>query len=237
MKTNLLIGLLSCGLMLNIACEPQRTDDPVDRAQDISEERTHHEDQTIDVLTEAASYNMLNMELAQIAQERAVSPETKSFAQELAKEHSDVKSDLEGLAQRKQIELPAGMSDDHRDKIENVTEKTGLDFDKEFVDEVISTHRDKIDDFESLSRDSEDPEIREFAINMLPKLRMQLEKAERVEAQLDRRDDAQADDGVFNGDGDTYRGDDGRRYQDDGTARDRGVRDREDDRTRDRDDI
>jgi putative membrane protein len=199
MKTKLFIGLLSCGLMLNVACDTGG-DDPVEQARDINQDRDHVENDDSKVLTDAASYSMWNMEMSRIAEERAVTPEVKELARELSQEHSDVKQNIEGIAQRKQIALPQALSDDHRDKIDNVTDNTGLDFDKEFVDEVISSHRDKIDDFESLSRDSEDPEIREFAINTLPKLRMQLEKAERVENQLQQRDDGQADGGMFDGD-------------------------------------
>jgi putative membrane protein len=200
MKTKLFIGLLSCGLMLNVACEPGTQDDPVDRAQDQTQERTDMDNQDTRVITEAASTSMLSMELSRIAEERAVTPEVKEFARELSEEHSGVKQDLEGVAQRKQIVLPQAMSQDHQDKVENVTEQSGLDFDREYIEEIISVHRDKVDDFESLSRDSDDPEIREFAINILPSLRMQLEKAERVENQLERRDDARTDDGMFQGD-------------------------------------
>jgi putative membrane protein len=207
MKTKLFIGLLSCGLMLNVACEPGKQDDPVDRAQDQTQERTEMDNQDTRVLTEAASTSMLSMELSRIAEERAVTPEVKEFARELSQEHSGVKQDLEGVAQRKQIVLPQAMSQDHQDKVENVTEQSGLDFDREFIEEIISVHRDKVDDFESLSRDSDDPEIREFAINVLPSLRMQLEKAERVENQLERKDDARSDDGMFQGD-DAYGRDD-----------------------------
>ncbi|MBA3899886.1 MAG: DUF4142 domain-containing protein [Bacteroidetes bacterium] len=200
MKTKLFIGLLSCGLMLNVACESGTQDDPVEQARDINQEREHTEDQDSKALTEAASVSLFSMEMGSVAEERAVTPEVKEFARELSQEHAEVKQDLEGVAQRKQIALPQAMSDDHRDKFESITEESGIDFDREFIDEVISVHKDKIDDFESLSEDSEDPEIRQFAINTLPKLRTQLEKAERVGNQLERRDDGQADDGIFQDD-------------------------------------
>lgn len=190
--------------MFNVACDTGGSDGPVEQAQDINQEREQVEDKDSKALTEAASTSMLSMELSRMAEERAVTPEVKEFASELSKEHSEVKQELEGVAQRKQIALPQDVSDDHRDKIENVSEKTGLDFDKEYIDEMISAHKDKIDDFENLSRESEDPEIREFAINTLPKLRMQLENAERVESQLQERDDSRADDGLFEGEGDVF---------------------------------
>jgi putative membrane protein len=209
MKTKLFIGLISCGLMLNVACEPQGDRDPVQEARDINQDREHVENQDSRVLTESASMSMLNLELSSMAEERAVTPEAKELAKELRQEHSDMKQELLGLAQRKQIALPSDLSDDHRGEIEDLTDKEGLDFDREFVDKVISVHRDKIDDYESLSRDSDDPEIREFAINMLPKLRIQLENAERVEHQLNQRDD---DGQAFGGGDGIFDDNDDRRY-------------------------
>jgi putative membrane protein len=192
--------------MLSVACDDRN--DPVSEARDVNQDKEQVDNQDSKVLTDAASYNLLSMELGRMAEERAVTPEVKELARELTREHSDVKDDLWGIAQRKQIELPSDVSNEHRNTLENVSEKSGLDFDKEFVDEVISSHRDKIDDFESLTRDSDDPEIREFAINTLPKLRMQLERAERVESMLNQRDDGDGNlfDGGDNNEG-TYGGD------------------------------
>jgi putative membrane protein len=193
MRTKLFIGILSCGLLLNTACN-QGTDDPVEQARDINQDREQVENKDSKVLTDAASTSMLSNELSMIAQERAVTPEVKEFASNMTQGHTEEKQDLEGVAQRKQIALPLQMSDDHRDKVENVSEQTGIDFDKEYIDEIISVHKDKINDFENLSRDSDDPEIREYAINTLPSLRMHLERAERIEEQLNQRDDARSDD-------------------------------------------
>jgi putative membrane protein len=213
MKTKLFIGLISCGLMLNVACEPQGDRDPVKEARDINKDREQVENQDSKVLTESASMSMLNLELSNMAEERAVTPEAKELARELKQEHSEINQELLGIAQRKQIALPTDLSDDHRGEIEDLTDKEGLDFDRDFVDKVISVHKDKIDDYESLSRDSDDPEIREFAINMLPKLRIQLENAERVENQLNQRDnDGQA----FGGEGGgVFDDNDERRYDED----------------------
>jgi putative membrane protein len=212
MKTKLVIGLLAFGFMFITACEPGTGEkDPVERAEERTEETSVVQDKAAEVLTETASMNMMNMELSRIAEERAVTEEAKQFAKELSQEHAEVKEELEALAQRKQITLPSEMSDDHKSAIENVTENQGIEFDKQFVDEVKDAHKDKIDEYENLARESEDPEVREFAINTLPTLRMQLEKAERIENQLKERE-GRADEGVFEGeDGDAYGKEDNRR--------------------------
>ncbi len=198
MKTKLVIGLLACGLMFNIACEPgAQQDDPVDRAQERTEETGYIDDQTSEVLTETASLNMMNMELSRIAEERAVTPEVKQLAQEIAESHREINQELEALAQKEPIVLPEQMSSEHQDKINDVVDNQGIDFDKEYVNEIKNIHQDKIDEYENLARETDNPEIREFALSTLPKLRMHHEKAERLEEQLDET----SQDGVFDGGG------------------------------------
>lgn len=205
MKTKMVIGLLAFGLWFFTACEQGTgTKDPVEKAEEQTKETSTLENKTAKILTETASMNMMNMELSKIAEEKAVTEEAQKLAKGLSQEHTEVKQELEALAQRKQITLPTDMSDDDRSKIENVTDNEGIEFDRKFVDEVINVHKDKINEYENLARDSEDPEIREFAINTLPTLRMQLENAERVENQLKEKD-GQAGGGTLKGD-DTDKG-------------------------------
>ncbi|HET6244339.1 MAG: DUF4142 domain-containing protein [Bacteroidetes bacterium] len=184
MKTKFFIGLCAFGLMLNIACETgTKNEDPVEKAQERTEERIM-DDKTAEILTETASMNMMNMELSRIAEEKAVTPEVQQFAKDIATEHREIQSELEALAQKEPVVLPGTMSDDHQDKINSVTDNEGIDFDKEYVDEIKSNYQDKINDFESLARETDIPEIREFALNTLPRLRTQLEKVESIEEQL-----------------------------------------------------
>jgi putative membrane protein len=218
MRTKFFIGLLATSLLITAACEQRR--DPVEEAHDVNIERETVERQDSDVLTDAASTNMMSMELSRIASERAVTPEAKELAQELSDYSQTVNQEIQSIAQNKQIALPQDLSPNHRDKVQDVSEKQGIDFDKEFVDQVIDAYKDKVDDFESLSRDSDDPEIREFAIRTLPNLRMTLEKAERAEEIISERDNGRTGD-MFGTDDDTY--------DDDSRARDRDMREGETD--------
>ncbi|MDQ3191429.1 MAG: DUF4142 domain-containing protein [Bacteroidota bacterium] len=186
MKTKFVIGLIACGLMFNVACEPgAQNDDPVEKATERTEQTGYIDDQTAEILAETASLNMMNMELSRIAEERAITPEVKQFAQQTTEVHDGINKELQALSQKEPIVLPEQMSEDHVDKINNVADNEGIDFDKEYVDEIKNVYQDKIDEFENLARDTENPEVQEFALSTLPKLRMQLETAERVEKQLD----------------------------------------------------
>src|SRR3546814_3376012 len=54
---------------------------------------------------------------------------------------------------------------------ENFSEKTGDDFDKEYIDQMVKDHRDVIDDFEEEAREGNDPEIKSWASGKLTTLR------------------------------------------------------------------
>lgn len=58
-----------------------------------------------------------------------------------------------------------------------LADKTGEEFDKEYVDLVVDAHEESIKMFEKAAEDSEDSEVRAFAAQALPSLRAHLEHA------------------------------------------------------------
>jgi putative membrane protein len=95
---------------------------------------------------------------------------------------------LKALAQKKNITLPTTMGDDHKRKYENLQEKTGPDFDKEYMDLMVKDHKENIREFEEQVEDGSDLEIKEWASSKLPTLRNHLEEAERVHETVKEKD-------------------------------------------------
>lgn len=121
---------------------------------------------------QAASAGKLEVESGRLAAQKASNLALKNFGQKMVTEHSQADSDLRALASRKGITLPMAMSDSHQKKLDKLREeKVGKDFDKEFRDLMIDSHKEAVSLFEDAAKDSKDPEVKAFAQKMLPTLK------------------------------------------------------------------
>lgn len=158
--------------------------DSVEQAQDLNEDKNINDDIST-FLTEAASSGMMEVEASKIASEKAMSANVKSFAGDMVNEHSKVNSELKSLADKKQVTIASSMSDDDKETIEKIANKTGKEFDEEYIDQMIKAHKDAIDAFDKAARESKDNDVKEWAAKTLPKLRNHLEKAEKLDQKLE----------------------------------------------------
>lgn len=146
------------------------------------------EEDTRDFVEEAASSSMMEVELAQLAQQNAQSQEVKDYAQMIENDHSQANERLRTIAQQKNITLPAGMKDDHRSEIDDLRDKTGQEFDQEYMDKMVSEHEDDISKFEDMREDVQDPDLQSWIDNTLTTLRQHRDEAERIKESVGGND-------------------------------------------------
>jgi putative membrane protein len=170
--------LFSC-LYLATSCnsnQPAQKEDSVEQAEDINEAKNLNE-KDAQFVTETADMGMREVELSKVAVEKATNADVKSFAQKMVEDHSAKNDELKGLAAKKQISIPTEMSNDTKDAIEGLNKKSGWDFDMEYIDKMVSDHKDAVDKFDNASKDAADNDLKTWAANTLPALRMHLEMA------------------------------------------------------------
>lgn len=133
-------------------------------------------------LTAVANSGMAEVELAGVAQQKAVNQPVKDFAAMLYNDHSGVNSQVKTLASQKNIVLPDSISSDKRDMINNLQKKSGKNFDKDYLDAMVKSHEKSIDLFNKAMTDAKDADVRAFADKTLPALRMHLDTAKALRA-------------------------------------------------------
>jgi putative membrane protein len=187
MKKIATTGLMACAFLFGtIACN-QNTDS-VDEAQETTEERfedTAMEDQREDAaefMTKSASSSMMEIEASKLAQQKATNPQVKEFANMMVNDHTAASKEMSELATSKNITLPDSMSSDHMDHVRDLRDKTGADFDKAYMDRMLSAHENDVERFEDVAEDAgyEDTEVKAFANKTLPKLRQHHERAKQI---------------------------------------------------------
>src|SRR5687767_3460523 len=129
---------------------------------------------------EAASGGMMEVQLGELAQQKASSQQVKDFGAMMVRDHSKANEELKSIALNKNITLPPAPGEDHMDHIKNLSEKSGKEFDKDYMKMMVKDHEDDIDKFEKCSKDAKDAELKAFAEKALPTLREHHNAAKKI---------------------------------------------------------
>ena len=161
----------------------------------------------------AAVGGQKEVQLSQIALQKSQNAEVRAFAQQMVQDHTAVGRQLGQIAVAKGIQLPAtnaletallqtsrtptGRSDKllprseipeaDLDAVRKLEKLTGEEFDRAYVKEMAKDHEKTISKFEQASKSLDDPELKQFAADTLPKLRHHGQQAEQLSATVGKK--------------------------------------------------
>ena len=153
-------------------------EDPKENAEEHNDAKfTKGAENDAQFLVDAADINLMEVKAGKLAETNGTSKEVRDLGTMMDNAHQKAYDDLVAMAKKKNISVPADLSDKSQKDVNNLSEKRGTEFDKDFCDAMVSGHKDAIDKFEKASKESTDPEIQAWAASMLPALRMHLDHA------------------------------------------------------------
>jgi len=132
-------------------------------------------------IEEAAQGGMAEVQLGQLAQQKASSDQVKQFGKKMADDHQKANDELKKIASTKGITLPTDLSSSDRREYDKLQKKSGADFDREYMKEMVSDHKKDVKDFQSEGKSAKDPDIKNFAASTLPTLQQHLDLAQQTE--------------------------------------------------------
>jgi putative membrane protein len=141
------------------------------------------DDKTHTFMNDAAEAGMAEVEIAKLAKDRAQNPRVKNFAEMMIKDHSDANNKLQTIARDKNVTLPSTLGK-HQDHLEDLSKKNGAEFDKAYMKMMVNGHEDVVKDFEKCSQNGTDPDVKTFAAQTLPTVRMHLDSAKAINKAL-----------------------------------------------------
>ncbi|UOQ73538.1 DUF4142 domain-containing protein [Hymenobacter cellulosilyticus] len=165
--------------------------DPVAEAQFQNEKRigdenvTEKQERDAEFVVKAASDGMLEVELGKLAQQKGTTPTIKAFGQHMVEQHAEANTALKALADRKGLVLPASLGQEQQETYSQLAGLTGTQFDKQYMAAMVKDHKSDVDDFEDMSEEAYDGDIRGFAAKYAPVLKEHLEKAEELNEQVE----------------------------------------------------
>jgi putative membrane protein len=133
---------------------------------------------------EAASGGLMEVQLGQLAQQKASSQRVKDFGAMMVRDHSKANDELKSLAGMKNITLPPAPGEDHMEHIKKLSEKSGAEFDRDYMKMMVDDHQEDVDKFEKCSQDAKDADLKAFATKTLPVLRAHLDSAKAIHESL-----------------------------------------------------
>lgn len=201
MKKQLIALLLLTGSCFFYACNGNNTSSETSTSDSTSTTATDTLGNRMDTMTnttgtamvdekakkfaaDAATGGMMEVELGNLAQQKASSQAVKNFGKMMVDDHTKANDNLKTIATQKNIDLPASVTDDQRKDIDKLSKKTGADFDKAYVDMMVDDHKKDIAAFKKAEGDVSDNDIKNFITNTLPTLQKHLDAIQAIKAKM-----------------------------------------------------
>lgn len=132
-----------------------------------------------DFAVNTANAGMTEIQAGQLAEQQGVAKDVKAYGAMMVKDHTEAADKLKAIAAQKNITLPSSVSADMQKNLDDLKAKSGKDFDKAYIDMMISDHKKVISAFEDESKNGSDADIRAFADSTLHTLHHHLDEAEK----------------------------------------------------------
>ena len=119
-------------------------------------------------MKEAAIGGMEEVELGNLAKQKASSNDVKQFGERMATDHGRADADLKQVAQRKSVQLPTALDAKHKATVDRLSKLSGDAFDKAYMKEMLSDHKSDVKLFKRESTSAKDSDVKSFASKTLP---------------------------------------------------------------------
>jgi len=126
-------------------------------------------------IVDAANGGMTEIELGKLALQKGVSKQVKNFGLMMVKDHSKINDMIKAIAVTKNISIPKAPGAKEQKIISKLTGKSGKDFDKAYIDDMIEDHQDDIKAFQTAAKKCLDPDVKSFAAKTIPILQEHLD--------------------------------------------------------------
>lgn len=132
----------------------------------------------------AANGGMAEVALGKLAEQKGHSAQVRNFGTMMVQDHSKANAELMELAKSKNITLPDSLNTEEQKLKDNLSAKSGADFDKAYVQAMLDDHQKDIKEFEQARKIVKYPEMSAFIDKTLPVLKMHLASVQQIHDQM-----------------------------------------------------
>ena len=132
-----------------------------------------------DFCVNTADAGMTEIQAGQMAQQKGMAKDVKEYGAMMVKDHTEAADKLKAICAQKNITLPTSVSSGMQKNLDDLQAKSGKDFDKAYIDMMVSDHKKVISAFKDEAKNGSDADIRGFADSTLHTLQHHLDEAEK----------------------------------------------------------
>ncbi|KPA90660.1 putative outer membrane protein [Pseudomonas asplenii] len=129
----------------------------------------------------ASAAGIAEIETSRLAIQKTSATDINSYAVEMIKDHTDANRDLKAIASKHDLPMASDAQIMDRARKLMLQVQEGESFDVAYVANQIKAHEQAIKLYEDEASQSQSPELKAFAEQTLPKLRMHLDMARKLE--------------------------------------------------------
>lgn len=137
-------------------------------------------------LENAIKGNRAEVELGRMMESKATDPQVKQFAQLMVKDHSEALNQVQQLAQKKSSASASGLPPDAQDLKQKLSQEHGAQLDKDYVNGMLQDHQKDVKEYQDEAQNGQDPQVKQWAGKMVPKLQEHLQKVEALNSTVNK---------------------------------------------------
>lgn len=185
---NVMTILVLTGILLSSACTTGASSDSVEKADSINQINAKAENNKVttdeagfNFLVDAANGGLAEVDFGKIAKEKGLSDRVRNYGKMVEADHADANAKVKELADARKVTLPIETSAANQETMIALSKISGKEFDKAFMDKMVSEHERAITVFMDAADQSNDSGIRTFIANALPVLQIHLDSAKAIQ--------------------------------------------------------
>lgn len=131
-------------------------------------------------MKEAAQRGIAEVNMGRLAERQAQEASVKDFGRRMVTDHTKVNDQLMTLAKNKGVTLRMETDAQHKAMEKELNRMKGTEFDKAYMEMMVTDHQMDVDAFEQTAKTSRDVALKRFASNNLPTLKEHLKMAQEL---------------------------------------------------------
>jgi putative membrane protein len=131
-------------------------------------------------IKKAAQGGLAEVQLGQLATEKADSPDVKQFGQKMVDDHGKANDQLKQVASNKGVTIPDKLSAKDAATKARLEKLSGKAFDRAYMRDMVMDHTKDVSEFRTESKSAKDPDVKNFASETLPTLKDHLKQAKSI---------------------------------------------------------
>jgi len=135
-------------------------------------------------MQKAAAGGLMEVQLGQLAQQKAQSDAVKAFGQRMIEDHTKANDQLQSIAQQENVALSTDLKGEQKQMVDRLSKLQGAEFDRQYMSAMVRDHTEDVQAFERQAKRPSESPVKQFAASTLPTLKEHLQLAKQTQAQV-----------------------------------------------------